>query len=133
MRGQSDRQEADPGSGKVIEQVPGVLTAYRKEESLPAWHQLAIAVDGLKDDLVRALARDPAGPASGHLPHGEAADGELIRELCAERREQTVAGWKWIRRHKHNHRLDTSVYALALARWRAARRAGRIVKPKGTA
>jgi phage terminase large subunit GpA-like protein len=129
-RGQSDRQEADPGSGRVVEQVPGVLTAYRKEDSLPVWVQLAIHVDALKEEVMRALARPMGTPAAGHLPPGEAADGELVRELCAERKESTLTGWRWVRRHKHNHRLDGTVYALALAKWRAARRAGRVIKPK---
>jgi phage terminase large subunit GpA-like protein len=122
VRGQSDRQEADPGSGRIIEQLPGVLTAYRQETALPSWVQLAIHVDALKEEVMRALARPAGTPGAGHLPPGEAADGELVRELCAERKEQTITGWRWVRRHKHNHRLDASVYALALAKWRASHR-----------
>jgi phage terminase large subunit GpA-like protein len=122
VKGLGSRTTADNAGGTATERLPGVLAVYRQpaQFGLPEWDQISVAVDELKAEILRALTRKPGEPGSGHLPAGEAADGYLIRALCAERLEETDKGPRWILAHRFNHYLDCAVYALALAKWKSA-------------
>lgn len=119
VRGQGGAHDASDALGEAVLRLPGVLTVYHQTKSVPHYQQIAIAVDIIKGEVMRALSRKPGSPGAGHLPKGEAAQGWLIRELCAEHQEMTPDGPVWIQDHRHNHRLDCTAYGLALAKYLA--------------
>lgn len=103
--------------GTALIRLPGVCTVYRQTATHPPLDQFRMEVDQLKGDVVRGLARKPTDPGAGHIPRGESAQGFLIKELCAERLEQTDAGPLWVQIHRNNHRLDTTGYGLGLCKY----------------
>lgn len=114
LKGQGLRQTNDHAAGEAIFRLPGVLSIHRQSKTSTPHDLFAINVDALKARIYRAFTHAPGTPGAGHLPHGEAADGALIRQLCAERQEQTDGEPVWVQRYRHNHYLDDAVYALAL-------------------
>ena len=115
IKGDDDRPTGDAAPGTALLRLPGVLTVSRQAKAIPQYDLFVINVDAVKGHVLRALSAKPGDPGSGHLPRGEAADGELIKELCAERLEQTDDGPRWVQLYRHNHRLDTTVYCWAFA------------------
>jgi phage terminase large subunit GpA-like protein len=122
IRGQSDyarAQHASDAAGDAIFRLPGVLAIYRQRKSLPHWDRFDPDVDSLKADIFRSLERQPGSPGAGHLPRGEGAQDDLIRQLTAERQEMTDSGPRWVAIRRHNHYLDTTVYGLAFCKYLA--------------
>lgn len=119
LRGQGGDHDASDATGEAIFRLPGVITIYNQTKTIPHWQQMAPAVDLLKAEVTRDLARKPGSPGAGHLPLGEGAQDDLIRQLCAERQEQTDDGPKWVQKRRHNHYFDCTVYAKALAKYLA--------------
>ncbi len=114
IKGQAERVTPDSAAGEAIFRLPGVVTIHRQTKTSPPHDLFVVNVDSLKARVYRALTYKPGAPGSGQLPQGEAADGQLIRQLCAERQEMTDEGPVWVQRYRHNHYLDCTVYALAL-------------------
>jgi hypothetical protein len=115
IKGQADRIPAgDSADGEAIFRLPGVVTIHRQTKTAQPHDLFLVNVDSLKARVYRALTYKPGSPGAGQLPQGEAADGQLIRQLCAERQEMTDEGPVWVQRYRHNHYLDCTVYALAL-------------------
>jgi hypothetical protein len=123
IRGQSDYAKSaihgSDAAGEAIFRLPGVLTIYRQSKTIPHWDRFDPDVDSLKAEVFRALGRKPGSPGAGHLPRGEGAQDDLIRQLTAERQEMTPSGPRWIAIRRHNHYLDTTVYGHALAKYLA--------------
>ncbi|HEX3133801.1 MAG TPA: terminase gpA endonuclease subunit [Planctomycetota bacterium] len=119
LRGQGGDHDASDATGEAIFRMPGVLTIYNQTKSTPHWQQIAPAVDLMKADVTRDFARKPNTPGAGHLPQGEGAQDDLIRQLCAERQEMTDKGPVWVQKRRHNHYFDCTVYAKTLAEYLA--------------
>jgi phage terminase large subunit GpA-like protein len=117
LHGQGERQGKDSAGGAAILRIPGVLSVNRQTTAVPAYDLLAIAGDILKGAVLRDLSRDHGSSSCGYIPHGEAARGWLIKELCAERLEDTPLGPRYVKTYQHNHRLDCAVYNRALGKW----------------
>ncbi len=122
LRGRSakqmgDTKQGDGGLGVCKERLDGYVAVYRQMKSKPRWNQYVLNVDNLKTLVMRGLRSDVDESGAGQIPHGEAADGEFIRQVTAERREEGTNGPKWNPIRKENHYLDTTGYCIALAKW----------------
>jgi hypothetical protein len=103
--------------GTALLRLPGVCTVYRQTATVPYLEQFRMEVDQLKGDVMRGLSRKPVDPGAGHIPHGESAQGWLIKELCAERLEDSDAGPVFVQTYRHNHRLDGTGYGIGLCKY----------------
>lgn len=118
VHGQGAKQSADDRDGAVSMQIPGVLTVADNAKLTGGVRQLiAINVFLMRQRLVRELMADMNAARCGYLPRDEGSDGHLIKELTAEKLEETKKGPAWVRIYRHNHRFDLGVYCLALAEW----------------
>lgn len=114
IKGEKSRSPVpDLAEGTAILRVPGVLAVYRQDKAHSPYDLFIINVNAVKTRIYRSLSIAATEPGAGMIPAGEAADGELIKELCAERQEQTDDGPVWVQIYRHNHRLDTTTYAVA--------------------
>jgi phage terminase large subunit GpA-like protein len=108
VRGAGDGQLSDRPVGGRVERIEGWLDVRDGPSGLTHYCE----ADHIKEVIVAAFAREDGTPGSASLPHGQAADDWLIKQLTAERR----VGAKWVRIRKDNHLFDTAVYGLALAK-----------------
>ncbi len=114
VKGVSSRTTPDNAASEATFRLPGVLTIRHQSKTSTPYDLFEINVDAIKARVYRAFSYKPDAPGSCQLPQGEAADGQLIRQLCAERQEMTPEGPVWVQRYRHNHYLDCLVYATAL-------------------
>lgn len=111
VRGTADGQLSDRPQGTRVERIEGWIDVRDGPSGLVHY----VEADRIKEVIVAAFARAADAPGAAHLPHGQAADDWLIKQLTAERR----VGSKWIKQRRDNHLLDIAVYNLGLSKLRS--------------
>jgi phage terminase large subunit GpA-like protein len=115
MRG-DPRPERGDGAGRT--RLPGWCETFRRDDG----RRLMLADPACKARLIDGLAAPPSSPIAVLLPRQVAGDDHLLRHLTAEERVDEGKGPVWVKRSK-NDLFDAGTYALALARFAAARQA----------
>ncbi len=113
LRGSGEGQHSDKPSGKRLERIEGWIDVREISDGTIIYYAEATI---LKDVLQAGLSREPGVGGAGHIPHGEAADGWLIKQLTAEKKVDGV----WLKVKRDNHFMDCAVYNLALGKLAAA-------------
>lgn len=110
LRGAGEGQLSERPTGKQIERIEGYVDVRVSTDGHLVYY---IETHALKLGLASAFARPQDTPAAGHLPHGEAADGWLIKQLTAER----LVNGKFVKFRRDNHQMDLTVYNRGLGRY----------------